>query len=252
VPEIVQPRDWDAATYTRVAAPQLRWATSIIDRLDLAGDETVLDAGCGSGMVTATLLERLPRGRVIALDASPSMIAEARTTLARYTDRVTIVEADLQQPLPIETQVDAVFSGATFHWVPDHDALFRHLFAVLRPGGRLAVQFGGSGNAENVVAVLRQTGDGWPGPWNFPTPEETEARLLATGFVAVRTWLQPEPAHFDSRDDFETFLRTAVLGAHLDRLPAGEHDAFVRTVIDRLQERTVDYVRLNVDARVPD
>ena len=63
------PRDWDAATYDRVADPQTRWGTAVLDRLTLTGDEVVLDAGCGTGRVTESLAERLPRGRVIALDA---------------------------------------------------------------------------------------------------------------------------------------------------------------------------------------
>ena len=77
-----QPRDWDAATYDRVADPQEEWAREVIDRLDLSGDETVLDAGCGSGRVTRLLVERLPRGRVIGVDASPSMIERAREVAA--------------------------------------------------------------------------------------------------------------------------------------------------------------------------
>jgi trans-aconitate 2-methyltransferase len=249
--ESVNPRDWDAVTYTEVAAPQFRWAGPIIDRLGLTGDETVLDAGCGSGRVTAALLDRLPRGRVVALDASPSMVAAARTNLAPYGERVTVLEADLQQPLPVGDPVDAVFSGATFHWIPDHDALFRNLFAVTRPGGRLSAQCGGAGNATNVVRVLTRVGDGWPGPWNFATPEATEARLAAAGFVDVRAWLHPDPAHFDTRDELATFLRTAVLGAHLDRLPAEERDAFVDAVVDQLPDHTVDYVRLNLEGHRP-
>jgi trans-aconitate 2-methyltransferase len=251
VPDAVEPLDWDAATYTRVGAPQFRWAAAILDRLHLQGDETVLDAGCGSGRVTATLLDRLPRGRVVALDTSPSMLAAARTSLGAYGDRVTIVEADLQQPLPVGSPVDAVFSGATFHWVPDHDALFRHLFDVMRPGARIAAQCGGAGNIASVVAVLAGVGDGWTGPWNFATPEQTETRLRAAGFVDIDAWLHPEPEHFDDRDAFATFLRTAALGAHLERLPPGEHDAFVDAVVDRLPEWTVDYVRLDFDARRP-
>ena len=57
-------RDWDAATYHRVSGPQVEFARALLDRLDLRGDETVLDAGCGSGRVTAMLLERLSNGHV--------------------------------------------------------------------------------------------------------------------------------------------------------------------------------------------
>jgi trans-aconitate methyltransferase len=73
--------DWDGARYDRVADPQARWGLTVLDRLELAGDETVLDAGCGSGRVTEELLERLPYGRVVALDSSPSMLAQARARL---------------------------------------------------------------------------------------------------------------------------------------------------------------------------
>ncbi|HEU4572749.1 MAG TPA: class I SAM-dependent methyltransferase, partial [Candidatus Limnocylindrales bacterium] len=95
------PRDWDAATYDRVAAPQTRWGGAVLERLPLRGAETVLDAGCGSGRVTEQLVERLPNGHVIALDASPSMIDEARRRLARYGDRITYVVADLNEPFEL-------------------------------------------------------------------------------------------------------------------------------------------------------
>ncbi|CAN5514465.1 hypothetical protein BH18ACT1_BH18ACT1_10740 [soil metagenome] len=69
------PRDWDAPAYERVSSPQEDWARTVLDRLPLRGDETVLDAGCGSGRVTRLLLERLPDGHVVGVDAAPSMIA---------------------------------------------------------------------------------------------------------------------------------------------------------------------------------
>src|SRR4029077_11451509 len=84
---VAMTRDWDAASYDRIAEPQTRWGTVVLDRLPLRGDERVLDAGCGSGRVTERLLERLPDGRVVALDGSPSMIAEARRRLARVGGR---------------------------------------------------------------------------------------------------------------------------------------------------------------------
>ena len=248
-------RDWDAATYDRVANPQARWGAAVVDRLPLAGDETVLDAGAGSGRVTELLAERLPNGRVIALDGSPSMIGEARRRLSRFGDRVGYVVADLGRPftLPDGVVADAILSTATFHWILDHDALFRNLAAVVRPGGRLVAQCGGSGNIASVLAVLATVGDGWLGDKQFATPEETTRRLARAGFVDIETWLQPEPTRFVPGEPFETFLRTVILGNHLDRLPEGERDAFVREVASRLPEPVVDYVRLNLVAtRGPD
>jgi trans-aconitate 2-methyltransferase len=243
------PRDWDARTYDLVADPQTRWGATVLDRLPLSGDERVMDAGCGSGRVTEQLAERLPEGQVVALDGSPAMIDAARDRLARFGDRVDYVVADLGQPLPIEGEVDAVFSTATFHWVLDHDALFANLAAVTRPGGWLVAQCGGAGNVASVMAVLATIGDGWLGSKRFETPLTTTRRLDAAGYVDIECWLSDEPTRFDPGEPFETFLRTVVLGAHVDRLPPGERDAFVHAVAEALDEPVIDYVRLNITAR---
>jgi trans-aconitate 2-methyltransferase len=242
-------RDWDARTYDRVADPQTRWGSAVLDRLPLTGDERVLDAGCGSGRVTELLAARLPRGRVVALDGSPSMVEAARERLAPFGERVEFVVADLGQPLPIEGAVDAILSTATFHWVPDHDALFANLAAVLRPGGWLVAQCGGVGNIATVRRVLASIGDGWLGPAHYETPMATVGRLDASGFVDVECWLTDEPTRFEAGEPFETFLRTVILGPHLERLPAGERDAFVHAVAERMPEPLIDYVRLNIVAR---
>jgi trans-aconitate 2-methyltransferase len=242
-------RDWDARSYDRVADPQTRWGTAVLERLPLDGDERVLDAGCGSGRVTELLAARLPRGRVVALDGSPSMIEAARDRLSGFGDRIEYVVADLGRPLPIEGTVDAILSTATFHWVPDHDALFANLAAILRPGGWLVAQFGGVGNVETLTRVLASISDGWLGTAHFETPMATVRRLDAAGFVDIECWLKDEPTRFESGVQLEAFLRTVVVGPHLERLPAAEHAAFVHEVATRLPEPVIDYVRLNIVAR---
>jgi trans-aconitate 2-methyltransferase len=248
-------RDWNADVYHRVSGPQAAMAVAVLDRLALRGDETVLDAGCGSGRVTRLLLERLPRGRVIAVDASADMAARAREELAGL--RADVRQADLAElRLAPGEQVDAVFSNATFHWVPDHHALFAALAAALRPGGRISAQCGGAGNVAGVHAAalqaaadsgLRDRFAGWSGPWNFADAEQTEARLRAAGFVDVQCWLQPWPV---SPDEPRAYLETVCLGPHLDRLAAGDRARFLDAVMARLGERPLlDYVRLNVVAR---
>ena len=247
-----RPRDWDGRTYDRVADPMTRWGRGVLDRLPLRPGDRVLDAGCGSGRVTEQLLERMgpDGGTVIALDGSPSMVDAARERLAAYGDRVEYVVADLGLPLPLDEPVDAILSTATFHWVSDHDAMFRNLAAVLRPGGWLVAQCGGVGNIERIQRVLATIGDGWLGAVHFETPLDTARRLDASGFVDIECWLQDEPTRFEPGEAFETYLRTVVLGSHLARLPADEHDAFVAAVVEGLGEPLIDYVRLNIVARL--
>jgi trans-aconitate 2-methyltransferase len=241
--------NWDAATYDRVSFPQTRWGTAVLARLDLRGDETVVDAGCGSGRVTEQLLERLPHGRVIALDADAAMLAEARKRLAPYGQRVSFAVHDLQQPLPVEAPVDAILSTAVLHWIPDQDAVARNFVAALKPDGQLVVQCGGFGNIDLIMAAIRRAGMAWAGPWHYAPAEEARERYTRNGFISVEAWLNEEPTPFETDEQLQTFLATVILRAHLTRLPDDERHAFVRSVAAALPSRTIDYVRLNIVAR---
>jgi trans-aconitate 2-methyltransferase len=241
--------EWDAATYDRISDPQVRWGATVLDRLPLKGDERVLDAGCGSGRVTALLLERLPRGSVVALDVSEQMVEQARRNLG-HDRRVELVRADLAAgPLPIAGTVDAVFSNATFHWITDHDALFANLAAVMRPGARLTTQCGGEGNIASIVRAVSEAGEEWGHTVRFAGVEETKRRLEATGFRDLQVWLHDEPTRFEPGAPFERFLSTVVLRAHTAVMPVRRRAAFVRDVASRLAEPVIDYVRLNIVAR---
>jgi trans-aconitate 2-methyltransferase len=247
-------RDFDARTYHRVSNVHQTWADALLDRLELRGDETVLDAGCGSGRVTLKLLDRLPDGHVIAVDGAPSMVGEARALLG---DRATVLQSDLVE-LELDAPVDAVFSSAVFHWIPDHDALFARLFAALRPGGRLVAQCGGAGNIARFRAQVDAVSArepyathlaGFTGVWNYQGAEATAARLAAAGFTDVDTWLQPWET---TPDEPEAFVRTICLNPQLEHLAAELHDAYVADVLAEAGDPLVlDYVRLNIVARRP-
>ena len=244
------PTEWNASTYDRIADPQARWGAEVLERLPLEGDERVLDAGCGSGRVTEMLIERLPEGQVVALDQSTSMLDEARRRLARFGDRVEYVHADLMRALPIDHQVDAILSTATFHWVPDHDALFANLARVLRPGGLLVAQCGGFGNIARFLTVAASVDPNFVrNAHNFQTPEATAERLERSGFVEIRTWLSDAPTPFDSTEQLEEFLATVCLRVHLATLPEDARTPFVHEVAARMPEPVLDYVRLNITAR---
>lgn len=90
--------EWDARAYDQLPLPHQRWGSETIHRLRLAGDETVLELGCGTGRDAGLLLDALPNGRVIAVDGSEQMLAQLRRRLADRMDRVTVVHADLRQP----------------------------------------------------------------------------------------------------------------------------------------------------------
>jgi trans-aconitate 2-methyltransferase len=222
----------------------------VLGRLELRGDETVLDAGCGSGRITEALIERLPNGHVIAVDASQSMVDAARERLPGVDVRqVDLLELELDEP------VDAILSTATFHWIGDHERLFARLRAALRPGMRLVAQCGGEGNidvlrghANDVLArePYAECFRGFQPPWNYAGPEETRERLLAAGFSSAECRLQPAPKQ---PEEPREFLSTIVLGPHYQHLPEELREQFMDDVLAELGEPVVvDYVRLNIDA----
>jgi trans-aconitate 2-methyltransferase len=245
------PREWDAETYDSVSDPQFSWGTEVLERLQLRGDESVVDAGCGSGRVTAELLERLPEGGLIAVDGSAAMIEKARERLG---DRASYLVADLSE-LRLEHPVDLVFSTATFHWILDHERLFRRLRAALRPGGRLVAQCGGQGNVARHAAAIAAVAarprfqphfDRALGMWNFASPEETEERLREAGFAAARCWLEPRPVQ---PADPLAFISTVTLGPLLAQLPNEERRPFAEAILEQSEQPLVlDYVRLNIEA----
>jgi trans-aconitate 2-methyltransferase len=248
-------RDWDAISYNRVSDPQLQWAREQLERVTLRGDEMVLDAGCGSGRVTALIADLIPRGRVYGVDVAPAMVRFARQAL---DERAIVLWQDLLE-LELPEPVDLVFSNATFHWIADHDALFAALFKALAPGGKLVAQCGGRGN----IDAFRRTADevatghpvfaeyfaGWQGPWNYASDAETAERLKRAGFVEVSCWLEPRSV---TPEDPRAFVRTVCLVRHLDRLPEQRRGEFIDAVLERSPEPLVlDYVRLNMTARRP-
>lgn len=220
----------------------------MLERLhDISPDATVLDVGCGTGRVTEQLLELVPRGEVLAIDASREMVelAAARLRGRARVWRQDVLDLDLEQP------VDAIFSNATLHWVDDHDRLWPALAHALAPRGRLEVQCGGEGNIARVRDVIAQVVHDLElaelagfSPWTFAGPHETEQRLRDARFVDVRCWLQQRPTR---PHDVDGFVRSSILAAHLERLPEDAREPFAAAVVERVS-LPLDYVRLNVSA----
>lgn len=244
-------REWDAGAYATLNAPMTARGNDAVGRLELRGDETVLDAGCGTGAVTATLLERLPRGRVVALDGSARMLDAARARFAGNA-RVSFVQADLEAPLAVlpgvPAPVDAIVSTSTFHWVRDHGALFRSLAGGLRPRGQLVVDCGGAGNIAAVLDALAELGHR-EHPWTYAGVEETERRLRAAGFGALDVRLVPRVSRL-APGELEAFLTSVVLRTFVAELGEEAGAQLVRDVAARLPDGELRWVRLEIAARL--
>jgi trans-aconitate 2-methyltransferase len=258
-------REWNAGVYHRVSTPQLDWGLVVLERLPLRGDEVVLDVGCGTGLLTAKLLERLPNGRALAIDQSANMVRTAREYLApRFGRRVAIAQADASA-LPFRGIADAIFSTATFHWVLDHDRLFASLFTALKPGGRVVAQCGGGANLERThercLRLMRDPAFAphfatWSNPWEFADAATTARRLERAGFVEIETNVQASLVVQPDAPTYREFVEHVICRPHLQYLADAELRA---RFMNRLTEEAaadsppfeLDYWRLNLSARKP-
>ena len=253
--------DWDAARYHRISDPQLAWGRAVAARLNAVAGERILDLGCGTGRLTAEIAQ-LPGIIVVGLDPSATMLEEAG--VRRGSDRgqtPVYVRADGAR-LPFDSAFDAVFSAAVFHWIPDHDQLFRSVYDALRPGGRLIAQCGGANNLDTLYGraralmhsdEYRDHFGGWKDFNHFENVADTERRLRNAGFNDLDVALVSSPVTFDTPGAFKEFVAAVCLRHHLDRLPSGDRDGFLTTITDQARQDdpplTLDYWRLNIAAR---
>ena len=255
--------EWNAASYHKVSGPQTSWGQKVLNRLHVNGDERAIDAGCGSGRLTGELMERLPAGRLIAIDRSWNMLLTARANLRPvFGSRVSFVQVSLPD-LPFAGWADLVFSTATFHWVKDHLALFAGICGALRSGGTLHAQCGGGPNLHRAHELARQIMHAppfapyfadWPGPWEFANAEVTADRLAQAGFVEIETSLEEAPTTLASEADYREFVTTVIYHAHLEQVPdAGLKRRFIDDITALAAKEpipfTLDYWRLNMHAR---
>lgn len=254
-------RTWNAHAYDRVSDPQFNWGVKVLERVCLRGDETVLDAGCGTGRLTRLLLERLPHGLVIAVDASSDMVGKAKENLSDFGNQVSFRVGDLRE-IDLGAVADGVFSTATFHWIPERQKLFSALHAALRPRGWLVAQCGGGNSLErfwNMVGDIVERPPfteyvrGRRRLQEYLDPEETSRQLREAGFADSKVWTQSMLVQFPTPDDFAEFITTVNLAEHVKFLPEELKVLFIAEVTRQSEKSdpplALDYIRLNIDAR---
>jgi trans-aconitate 2-methyltransferase len=232
---------WDGVAYDALPLPHEQWGKRTIEALKLQPNETLLDAGCGTGRDAQLALEQLPHGALICVDQSSTMLDQCRSRFGQEP-RVCIIEGNLDQVLPVEDEsVDAIMSVAALHWLADHNNVWRHFFTALKPGGRIATDCGGFGNLAKTLALVPQINEEIKFPtWYYANVSSTEQLLKEAGFVDIQVSLRPHPTPLPDKKTLATYLQTLVFR---------EWDANqITKMSDLLSDNTLDYVRLEVRA----
>ena len=233
---------WDGAAYDALPLPHEQWGIRTIAALNLEPNETLLDAGCGTGRDAQLALEKLTSGSLVCVDQSSTMLDQCRNRFSQDL-RVRILEGDLDQALPVELgSIDAIMSVAALHWLADHNNVWQHFYTALKPGGRIATDCGGFGNLEKTLALVPQIDPNIKFPnWYYANVSDTEALLNAAGFVDIEVSLRPHPTPLPDKETLATYLKTLVFREWTEDQ--------IAKMSDLITDNSLDYVRLEVRAR---
>jgi trans-aconitate methyltransferase len=230
---------WDPEDYRRNSTGQLAWARELIAKLQLRGDERVLDLGCGDGKVTAEIAAAVTQGSVVGIDSAPGMIELAsRLFPAGEHPNLAFRLMDARE-LDLPAEYDVVFSNAVLHWVLDHGPVLRGIARSLMPGGRCLLQMGGRGNGAEVLAVLDELAAlpewapylaGMGQVYGFYGPDDYAPWLAEVGLVALRLELLPKDMVHEGAAGLAGWIRSTWL-PYTQRVPEGQREEFIAALV---------------------
>lgn len=256
---------WNAEQYAEHSSAQLEWATELIAKLNLEGNESVLDIGCGDGKITAAIAEKLPEGRVLGIDSSAEMIRLARSRFEGGAgNRLNFRQLDVRE-MAIEHEFDVIFSNAALHWVRDHASMLKRIARSMKTSGRMLIQMGGKGNAGEILSVFDRLMEGRWEPWfknfslpyGFHSPGDYTAWLTAVGLTPDRVVLIEKDMKQKGKEGLAGWIRTTWLPFQ-ERIPEDRREEFIYDIVETyLSDHPMDsegnvhvkMVRLEVEAR---
>jgi trans-aconitate 2-methyltransferase len=255
-------RSWNARTYDKVSSNvQLQWGRKLLDKRRWIGNEIVMDAGAGSGNLTKILADKLPQGKIYAVDADPNMVHQAKSNLSGWRN-VQVIHSRMDK-VSLPTEVDVIFSNAALHWLLDQEGVFSYFWQLLKPNGELLIEYGGHGNVERPLSVIfkimqsdqfKEHFVNWKQSWYFPKSDETERLLQKVRFRDIQVNLSSQTIPFSDRQSFAIFVRTVIMKPFLGYLPdAKKKEQFLDAFLNEFERSgwgwSLDFMRLSISAR---
>ncbi|KAK9701911.1 hypothetical protein K7432_011510 [Basidiobolus ranarum] len=243
-------QSWSPNNYATHANFVPNLTTDVVNLLNPSPDWTLLDLGCGDGVLTKKLQNHCKK--VVGVDSSPEMIEAARQLGCR---NISVMDGHMLGEDKFEDKFDAVFSNAALHWMKkDPAAVIRGVHDILKTDGKFVGEMGGHLNCHElhsalINAVNKRGGNGVElSPWFFPTLEEYAQLLQSNGFRVERIELVPRitPLPTDVSGWVKTFG-----GSFLSPFDEATQAEIVQEIMDFLRpvcyrnnEWSVMYVRL--------
>ena len=211
---------WEPEQYLGFADYRLRPGLDLLAAIPHNEPRRIVDLGCGTGALIGALQGRWPAARIEGIDRSAEMLEKAR----RDHPDGSFGQAEIAQWTP-EAAVDILFSNAVLHWLDDHDALFRRLFAALAPGGVMALQMPRNHDQPSHTAIVEAVE---AGPWRAQltpflrpdpvSPPEDYYKLLAPLAARVTIWQTEYLQILEGPDAVKEWTKGTALKPFLDAL----------------------------------
>jgi trans-aconitate 2-methyltransferase len=262
---------WDACTYDQVSyLVQYKWGQQVLEWRKWHGNEIVMDAGCGSGLLTKQLAKKVPRGKVYAIDIDSNMIRQARNNLQTF-DNVEIIQSSFTD-IKLPQKLDVIFSNSALHWVLDHRKAFQVFWDILKTANsnnknedtayssnnagnigssQLLIQCGGYGNLQQIITLLERISHldhfrayfkNWNQSWYFAKSDDTDKLLKEIGYVNSKVYLNSDCVSLPNRRIYSKFIKTVVAKPYLEHLSSNNGDklktAFLKLFLDTVKRNS--------------
>lgn len=176
---------WNPNLYQDQHSFVWKYGSDLLPLLNPQPGDRILDVGCGTGQLTASIAEA---GAIVTgMDSSAEMVAKAAVNYPA----IPFLVGDIRN-WRSDQRFDAVFSNAVLHWVKDADAAAASIAAALRPGGRFVAEFGGCGNTR----LLLEKGE-LQNPWYYPGISEYAGVLERNGLETRQAFLIDRPTRLE-------------------------------------------------------
>ena len=235
--------EFDGEKYKQASKHQKEWGNRLISELDFDEDETILDLGCGDGVLTNQLSSLVPNGKVIGIDASHGMIETAKKHRA---NNLRFICMDINS-LSFANEFDIIFSNATLHWIKNHDRLLKGSLIALKPNGIIRWNFAGDGNCSNFYKIVKAAMKedvykhhfaNFDWPWFMPTKAEYEILLANAGFSSFQIEFENADRYFANSDEMIKWIDQPSLVPFIKVLPDEIKADFRDIVVDRMIKAT--------------
>lgn len=230
---------WDPKFYSSNSSAQKNWGLELLAKFHFRGNERILDVGCGDGKLSAEIARNLPEGSVLGIDLSEDMITFARNHYPEDKfQNLSFMQRDASE-LTFDSEFDVVFSNAVLHWIKAPRTALKGFWKSLKPEGVFLAQFGGRGNAAEVIKIADSMleDEKWSSyfrnfvfPYGFYGPEEYGKWLKDAGFSVKRLEMHSKDMALEGEKGLSAWIASTWL-PYIQQVPEESKEDFINEVV---------------------